>query len=256
MRTVEFYGKNVDAAIAKGLAQLGLTQDQVTVKVLDEGSHGVFGLFAKMARVAITADLPEEPAAQEPAEAEEEPAPAPVKEEAAAEPEEPAFEQTIAPEDLDESGKRVMVFLTETARLMGVKDPGIAMARTEDDGLKVRVEGPHMGALIGHRGETLDALQLLTGLVANQHHDDETKSGYCHVTLDIGGYRTKREDTLRALALRLADKARRSGRSVSLEPMNSYERRVIHSVLHDAAGITTHSEGAEPYRHVVISPNK
>jgi len=255
MRTVEFYGKNVDAAIAKGLEQLGLTREQVEVKVLDEGSHGVFGLFAKMARVALTADLPEETAAPK---AEEKAAvPTAMKEEIAETPrEKAAFEDAIPPENLDECEKRIMVFLTETAQLMGVKEPGIAMARTEDDGLKVRVEGSHMGALIGHRGETLDALQLLAGLVANQHHDDETKSGYCRVTLDIGGYRTKREETLRALAMRLADKARRSGRNVSLEPMNSYERRVIHSVLHDAAGITTHSEGAEPYRHVVISPNK
>ncbi len=254
MRIIEAIGKNAEEAIRKGLEQLGVSREEAQIKVLDEGSRGVFGIFAKMARVEISApDLPEtetpEPASPaaseeaEPAKAEQE---QPVSQEPAPEP--------MDPSTLSEPSRRAFTFLTDTAHLMGLEDPGIAFAEDEH-GLKVRVEGGHVGALIGHRGETLDALQLLTGLVVN-HHQGENDAGYCRVTLDIGSYRAKREETLRALALRLAAKAKRNGRSVTLEPMNSYERRIIHSALHDYDGVTTYSEGDDPYRYVVIAPNK
>ena len=253
MRTIEAIGKNAEEAIRKGLEQLGISREDAQIKVLDEGSRGVFGIFAKMARVEISApDLPEPDAAPAPAAHTAEPA----AEEAAPaqpEPQEPA-PAPIDPATLSEPSRRAFAFLSDTARLMGLEEPGIAFAEDEH-GLKVRVEGSHVGALIGHRGETLDALQLLTGLVVN-HHQGENGAGYCRVTLDIGSYRAKREETLRALALRLAAKAKRSGRSVTLEPMNSYERRIIHSALHDYAGVTTYSEGDDPYRYVVIAPNK
>ncbi len=254
MRTIEAIGKNAEEAIRKGLEQLGITREEAQIKVLDEGSRGVFGIFAKMARVEISApDLPEPEAAAplSPAPTEEPDAP----EAACAQPapSEPAPEP-VDPATLSEPSRRAFAFLSDTARLMGLEEPGIAFAEDEH-GLKVRVEGGHVGALIGHRGETLDALQLLTGLVVN-HHQGENDAGYCRVTLDIGSYRAKREETLRALALRLAAKARRNGRSVTLEPMNSYERRIIHSALHDYEGVTTYSEGDDPYRYVVIAPNK
>jgi len=145
---------------------------------------------------------------------------------------------------------RAVSFLSNVAQLMGVPDPGIAVAE-DDDEIKIRVEGDHVGNMIGHRGETLDALQLLCGLVVN-HHNGESESDYLRVRLDVGGYRKKREETLVSLAYRLADKARRTGRNVALEPMNSYERRIIHAALSEEEGVTTFSEGVEPDRRVVI----
>jgi len=259
MRTIEAIGKNVEDAISKGLAQLGITREEAQIKVIDEGSRGMFGLFAKMARVEISVPEMEAPVEEIKEEVVEE-APAPAPEKKPARRNEKKVEKVaekldpIDPATLSESSRRAFTFLTETAHLMGVNEPGIAFAE-DDHGLKVRVEGDHVGTLIGHRGETLDALQLLTGLVVN-HHQGENDAGYCRVTLDIGSYRAKREETLKSLALRLASKAKRTGRSVTLEPMNSYERRIIHSALHDYEGVTTYSEGDDPYRYVVIAPNR
>ena len=262
MRTIEAIGKNVEDAIAKGLAQLGVAREEAQIKVLDEGSRGMFGLFAKMARVEISVAEMEAPV-EETAEVVVEEAPVSAPERKPSRRNEKKSEKTekvvekldpVDPSTLSESSRRAFAFLMETAHLMGVNEPGIAFAE-DDHGLKVRVEGDHVGTLIGHRGETLDALQLLTGLVVN-HHQGENDAGYCRVTLDIGSYRAKREETLKSLALRLASKAKRTGRSVTLEPMNSYERRIIHSALHDYEGVTTYSEGDDPYRYVVIAPNR
>ncbi len=146
---------------------------------------------------------------------------------------------------------KAVSFLTQVSKLMNVYDPGIAVA--EDEGnIKIRVEGQHVGALIGHRGETLDALQLLTSLVVNHQHG-ETEVEYFRVQLDVGGYRRKREKTLESLANRLAEKALSTGRNIALDPMNSYERRIIHTALSEKGGITTYSEGSEPQRRVIIT---
>lgn len=141
--------------------------------------------------------------------------------------------------------------MSHISDLMGSPDPGIAIAE-DVDAMKIKIEGEHVGGLIGHRGETLEALQLLTGLVVN-HHNGTTESEYIRVKLDIGGYRKKREESLTSLAHRLAEKAKTSGRTVKLEPMNSYERRIIHTVLSEVGGITTFSQGKEPERRVIIS---
>lgn len=259
MQKIEAIGKNVDDAISKGLAKLGITREQAQINILDEGSRGVFGIFAKMARVEITvpdaapavSQPNEEKPLESPRPARSVSAPAAFVAEAEKVPEKPKAEP-IDPATLNEPARRALAFLTQTSQLMGVNDPGIALANDEH-GLKVKVEGEHVGVLIGHRGETLDALQLLTGLVVN-HHQGESDAGYCRVTLDIGSYRTKREETLQSLAFRLATKAKRTGRSVVLEPMNSYERRIIHSALHEYEGVSTYSEGEEPNRYVVIAP--
>lgn len=151
----------------------------------------------------------------------------------------------------DSSATRAVRFLTRVAQLAGVPDPGIAVAEDEH-GIKIRLEGDNAGVLIGHRGATLDALQLLAGLVVNHQHG-ETEQEYRRVTLDVGSYRREREEALQRLAGQMALKTRRTGRSVSLEPMNSYERRIIHAALAGEEGITTFSQGEEPDRHVVIS---
>jgi spoIIIJ-associated protein len=120
-----------------------------------------------------------------------------------------------------------------------------------ENGLYIEISGDNMGQIIGYRGETLDAMQYLTSLVANKGKED-----YLRVTLDTENYRAKREQTLIRLGKRLADKALKSGRRVSLEPMNPYERRIIHSSLQDIKGVTTVSEGEEPNRRVVIIPER
>lgn len=142
-------------------------------------------------------------------------------------------------------------FLRDVLDAMGIK----AEIRVSDekDGLKITLRGPNMGILIGHRGETLDSLQYLISLVINKHN---TGKEYKRVILDTENYRQKREETLVKLAKRLVVKARSTNRSVVLEPMNPYERRIIHSALQDNPYVTTHSEGEEPYRKVVIDLKK
>lgn len=148
------------------------------------------------------------------------------------------------------TSNRAVSFLAHVSDLMGSPDPGIAVAEDVDT-LKIKMEGENLGNMIGHRGETLEALQLLTGLIVN-HHNGETEEGYVRVKLDIGGYRKKREETLNHLAHKLAHKARKIGKNVQLEPMNSYERRIIHTALSEERDITTHSHGIGANRHVVI----
>ena len=117
-----------------------------------------------------------------------------------------------------------------------------------DGALSVNMSGDHMGILIGKRGQTLDALQYLANRVANKHQD-----GYVRVKLDTENYRARREETLRHLAKNIAHKVKRTRRPVALEPMNPYERRIIHSSLQSDPYVTTHSEGDEPYRKVVVT---
>ncbi len=116
----------------------------------------------------------------------------------------------------------------------------------------ITVSGEEASALIGHHGDTLDSFQYLTNLAANRREEDE-ESNYTRITVDIENYRAKREDTLRKLARRMADKALRSRRNVTLEPMNAYERRIIHSEIQNIAGVTTNSIGTDHNRRVVIS---
>ena len=142
---------------------------------------------------------------------------------------------------------RAQEFLQEVTKLMGV-NVSVAVKNDEEGNVRVNMEGDTLGILIGRRGETLDALQYLTSLQVNKGQDD-----YTRVTLDTEGYRAKREEALVRLANRMANRAQKTGRKVSLEPMNPYERRILHSALQDHPAVTTHSEGEEPNRHVVIT---
>ena len=142
---------------------------------------------------------------------------------------------------------RAQEFLQEVTKLMGV-NVSVAVKNDEEGNVRVNMEGDTLGILIGRRGETLDALQYLTSLQVNKGQDD-----YTRVTLDTEGYRAKREEALVRLANRMANRAQTPGRKVSLEPMNPYERRILHSALQDHPAVTTHSEGEEPNRHVVIT---
>ncbi len=141
-------------------------------------------------------------------------------------------------------------FLMELTKLMGV-DVTIDMGTDAEGNVFGFINGDTLGILIGRRGETLDAVQYLTSLKVNRGRE-----GYTRVTLDTENYRAKREDTLIRLANRMANRALRTGRKVSLEPMNPYERRIIHYALQQTEGVDTHSEGEEPNRHVVITQKK
>lgn len=141
-------------------------------------------------------------------------------------------------------------FLRKVLNSMGIKAE--IRIREEQGALKIILAGPEMGLLIGYRGETLDSLQYLVSLVINKDHEEE----YKRVILDTENYRQKREETLKRLALKIANKARRTRKVVKLEPMNPYERRVIHSVLQNDPEVKTYSEGEEPYRRVVVDLKK
>ena len=183
----------------------------------------------------------------------EKPAPKPKKPrepKAAKAPKEPAEPKEIVPAeqaDRETAAGRAQEFLQELTQLMGV-NVSVAVATDEEGNVRVNMDGDTLGILIGRRGETLDALQYLTSLRVNRGQSD-----YTRVTLDTEGYRAKREEALVRLANRMANRAQKTGRKVSLEPMNPYERRILHSALQDHPSVTTHSEGEEPNRHVVIT---
>ena len=162
-------------------------------------------------------------------------------------------EVTVIPaEELDPESPagQAYAFLQEITRLMGV-EVSIEMGTDAEGNVYGSMMGDTLGILIGRRGETLDALQYLTSLKVNRGRE-----GYTRVTLDTENYRARREDTLIRLANRMANRATRTGRRVSLEPMNPYERRIIHFALQQNESVTTHSEGDEPNRHVVITVKK
>lgn len=150
----------------------------------------------------------------------------------------------------DSAAGKAQAFLKELTHLMGV-EVDVAVGNDAEGNVFAQMTGDTLGILIGRRGETLDALQYLTSLKVNRGQE-----GYTRVTLDTENYRAKREDTLIRLANRMANRAVKTGRKVSLEPMNPYERRIIHSALQANEAVDTHSEGDEPNRHVVITLRK
>jgi len=152
----------------------------------------------------------------------------------------------IPEEEQSETAKSAKAFLSGLTERMGVPVE-IAICENEEQ-LRMQMTGENMSLLIGRRGETLDALQYLTSLNVNRSRED-----YLRVSIDTENYRAKREEALRKLAVRMAGRAKKSGRRVALEPMNPYERRILHSALQNDPEVTTHSEGEEPYRRVIIT---
>lgn len=151
-------------------------------------------------------------------------------------------------EELSETARNARAFLKELTEKMNVPAE-IAVSETEEQ-LKMVLSGENMSILIGRRGDTLDALQYLTSLNVNRGREE-----YLRVTLDTENYRAKREEALRKLAVRMANRCKKNGRRVALEPMNPYERRILHSALQADPDVTTHSEGEEPFRRVIITLN-
>lgn len=263
LKWIEATGRSEDAAIQNALAQLGLDRDSVSVEVLERARSGFLGIGSSPAKVKVTYEVPdEEPAAPAPQPVQETPAPQPAPPAAEPQPapqapEAPVQEETVRPQPeavppakAGELEDRVRAFLTGLLEQMGVQAKVVIAPRGEN-GIFVTLEGPKLGALIGHRGETLDAMQYLTSLAVNRNRKEE---GYTRVTLDTEGYREKREETLARLARKIAGQVKASGRPRELEPMNPYERRVLHASLQNNPYVVTHSEGEEPNRRVVISP--
>lgn len=226
MMEVEKSAKTVEEAVRLALEELKAEREQVEIEVLDQPSKGIFGILGtKLARVRVTL---------------KEVKPSEVKEEIFEKKEIRVVEYTFE----KETAKK---FLRDVLNAMDIK----AEIRIKDtkEGLYINLTGPKMGTIIGRRGQTLDSLQYLTSLVVNK---DKERESYVKVVLDTEDYRKKREETLVRLAKRLADKVRKTGKKVELEPMNPYERRIIHSALQNYADVTTYSEGEEPFRKVII----
>lgn len=252
MNFSEKYGNDIDEAVELALKDLKVTRDDVEVEVLEEPSKGFLGLGSKLAKVRVTLKEtePEPEVAPEP-EVTAEPAAEAKAQKAPKEPK-PQRKSIAAerPEGLEPADDHIAVrFLEKTTKEMGMNLTFKCMAN--DENVYIDIEGDEAGNIIGKRGQTLDAIQYLTSLVVNKD-----SSQYIRVVLDSENYRAKREKTLQQLADRLAGKVVRSGRSVRLEPMNPYERMVIHAALQHNKKVVTRSEGEEPYRRLIIELKK
>ena len=270
IRTQEATGKTVDEARTNACALLGGEKDDINVsyEVLEMPQKtGFLGLKLTPAKVRVSVELPDEPAAA-PAAPVEEPAPVveekaapvaaePVVEETAPEApaavEEPAApaaegEEVEVPINIEENAKvkAAVDYLKDVIEKMGVQDVKFSAVQ-KGEATIIRLDGEKMGALIGRRGETMESLSYLASLVANRLEGDYIKLG-----LDVAGYRDKRESDLTALAQRIGAKVRRTGRSFAMEPMNPYERRIIHSAIGKMEGVRSESKGEGRDRRVVI----
>ena len=251
---IEVTGKTEEEALSSALRQLGLERDDVSVELIERAKSGFLGLGSSPARIRVSYEAPDEasvaaakaesaveekkPVAAEPAQAAAAPA---VEETAASAAQEEALEEVH-----DEKSEQIRAFLKG---LMEHLDSN-AVARvylSEEGHYKVLLEGDHLGQLIGRRGETLDAIQQLTNYSVNHGAEKRVR-----IHVDAENYRAKREQTLEALARKVAGKVVRLRRNVTLEPMNAYERHVIHSALQDYPGVSTASIGTEPNRRVVV----
>ena len=240
LKTLEKSGKTEEAAIAAALEELGLDRDDVSVEIVERAKSGFLGIGASPAVIRVPYAAPDEEAEQEAAPAE---AQAP-----AAEPE--ASVEPAAPADEPESYARIRTFVSGLLEHMGIQAQ-IDITARDNGGVNVNLSGSGMGAVIGRRGETLDAIQHLTNYAVNRGSDK-----HMHISVDAESYRAKREESLVRLAEKMAAKAVKYKRSMALEPMNSYERHVIHTALQDYEGVTTSSTGTEPNRRVVVSYEK
>lgn len=228
--TLEKIAPTVQEAIAAGLAELNLTQDDVEIEVLDSGSRGLLGIGSRQARVRLTVKTPPLPALE---------AVAPV--EAPGVPSEEALLRA-ARQTVSELLEKMKITASVTATY-GEADQG------EERPVLVDIRGNDLGILIGRRGEILNALQYLVNLIVSKQMEH-----WAQIILDVEGYRARRERQLRQLARRMADQAIRTGRRQVLEPMPANERRIIHLELREHPGVTTVSIGEEPARKVTIVP--
>ena len=271
---IEVTGKTEDEALAKGLQQLGLDRDDVSVEILERGKTGFLGIGSVPAKVKLTYEAPDEPEPvvkpepvvekkpepkpqPRPRPRQEKKAPAPQPKKQAAPVSAPAEKVApveksaeAAPAD-DDIAAAIVKFQTGLFAHMGVE--ATPVVTREGDTYQVVLEGEDMGGLIGRRGETLDAIQQLTGYAVNRG-----RSRRARIHVDAEGYRARREESLERLAHKVAGKVVKYRRNVTLEAMNAYERHVIHAALQDYPHVTTYSTGTEPNRRTVVAydPNK
>lgn len=278
MSYIDVTGKTEEEALRKGLEQLGMERDDVSVSILERAKSGFLGIGATPARIRITYG-PEEADMAAPAETEvkiipETPAaakkPAPAAAPKAEKPRQerpqperapradrprPEKRERSAPVEPDvnlplcedDNAKRIVAFVSGLLEHMD-SSAEVRVYEMEKSRYKVVLVGEHMGQLIGHRGETLDAIQQLTNYAVNTGADKRIR-----VQMDAENYRARREQSLESLARKVAAKVQKYRRSVTLEPMNAYERHVIHAALQEVPGVTTYSVGTEPNRRVVVS---
>lgn len=250
MEYITVSAKTLDDAITEALVQLGVTSDQLDYEVIEKGSAGFLGIGMKQA-VIKARKKQEEPVVEVKKEIKEE-TKKERKEEIKVKKEEVVTEHHLKETKLSSVEQTTIddceKFLQDVLKAMDMKDVKIHSEVDEEGALGIDMEGSNMGILIGKRGQTLDSLQYLTNRVANKMQD-----GYVRVKLDTEDYRRRRKQTLENLAKNIASKVKRTRRPVSLEPMNPYERRIIHSALQGDPAIATHSEGEEPYRRVVVT---
>lgn len=264
IKWIEATGKTEDAAIAAALAQLGLERDEVSVEILDRAKSGFLGLGGTPARIKMSYEAPDEPVPA-PAPPAEKPAPKKV-ETADSAPKGPAKGQqrenrqapkqpaapaaspvSVQAAGQDERAEKICAFLSGLMDHMGISaEPKVE--GSPEEGYKVELTGKELGGLIGRRGETLDAIQQLTNYAVNRGQSKRVR-----IHIDAEKYRAKREESLQRLARKVADKVVKYRRNVTLEPMNAYERHVIHATLQDYPDVATYSMGTEPNRRTVVA---
>lgn len=238
-----FSGNSIEEAKAKAVNEFGVAEEKITFTVIEDVKKGLFGRIKSEARVQAEYEEEEKkPVAEKE-----------VKTEFIAEADKKAVKADAeAAEEIQEvpaeKVEKCKAFLEKILKKMDV-DCNVE-AKSQDGGIFVEIGSGGSGTIIGRRGETLDSLQYLCSLVVNR-----TEGEYIRITLDSCGYREKRAETLRQLAEKISNKVLKSGRSTVLEPMNPYERRIIHSAVSNIEGVNSKSVGEEPYRKVIISSN-
>ena len=257
---IDIRAKSEEDAVAKGLAELGLERDDVSVEILERSKAGFLGIGSAPALVRISYEAPDEtvPAVQEEAPRKEKPERREMRERKEKKAAPAAAEETAAPAESesaalgeqvdDERAQQIRAFLTGLLEKME-SNAQIEIYEAEKNRYKVILKGEKLGALIGRRGETLDAIQQLTNYSVNRR----SESKGIRVQVDAEGYREKREQSLERLAAKVASKVVKYRRNVTLEPMNAYERHIIHAALQDTPNVTTFSVGTEPNRRIIVS---
>ena len=243
----EFTAKNVDDAITEACESLMVTSDRLEYEIISNGSSGFLGINAKPA--VIKARVKEDIVSDISESAVEEKVVSEVK--ATDDNQEDIADKKVNIVNGDEFVKKADDFLKDVFGAMNMDVTINSKFNSNDNILDVELSGAEMGVLIGKRGQTLDSLQYLISLVVNRDSND-----YIHVKVDTENYRERRKATLENLAKNISYKVRKTRQSVALEPMNPYERRIIHSALQNDRYVTTHSEGDEPFRRVVVTLKK
>ena len=259
IQSIESTGKTTEDALKAALEELGMTRDEVSVEILTMPKSGFFGIGAVPAKLRVSFDdgRPEPqsaPAREKKPAAEKKPAPE-KKPDAEKRPAPPKTEPAAAPARTPAASawtagsreEQAETFLRGLLERMGV-ECSISITPREGGGMDITLDGDNMGAVIGRKGETLDAIQHLVNYAVNRGSDK-----HMHINVDAEGYRAKREETLVNLARKMAAKVLKYKRSMAFEPMNSYERHVIHTALQDYEGVSTNSIGTEPNRRVVVN---